>query len=73
MFCNHKSFLFSIVAKAALRSSDVTLEIGPGTGNLTIKLLERSKKVIAVEFDRRMVRELSKRVEGRSVSGQILL
>jgi 18S rRNA (adenine1779-N6/adenine1780-N6)-dimethyltransferase len=31
---------------------------------LTVKLLERGKKVIAVEFDRRMVREVLKRVEG---------
>ncbi|KAM3577559.1 hypothetical protein VYU27_000438 [Nannochloropsis oceanica] len=40
------------------------MEVGPGTGNLTVKLLERAKKVIAVEFDTRMVREVLKRVEG---------
>jgi Ribosomal RNA adenine dimethylase len=33
----------------------VVLEIGPGTGNLTMKLLEVAKKVVAVELDRRMV------------------
>jgi len=47
-----------------LRPTDITLEIGPGTGNLTVRLLEQSKRVIAVEFDRRMVREVLKRVEG---------
>jgi len=31
-----------------------------------VKLLERSKKVVAIEFDRRMVREVLKRVEGTS-------
>jgi len=52
-----------IVDKAELRSSDVVLEIGPGTGNLTTKLLETAKKVIAVEVDPRMAAELHKRVQ----------
>lgn len=45
----------SIVDKAAVKSTDVVLEIGPGTGNLTMKLLERARRVIAVEVDPRMV------------------
>jgi methylase of polypeptide subunit release factors len=45
----------SIVEKSGLKSTDVVLEIGPGTGNLTMKLLERAKKVVAVELDPRMV------------------
>lgn len=53
--------------RAAIKPSDITLEIGPGTGNLTVKLLERSRKVVAIEFDRRMVREVLKRVEGTYV------
>eukprot|EP00002_Diphylleia_rotans_P022473 TRINITY_DN4400_c0_g1_i1.p1 TRINITY_DN4400_c0_g1~~TRINITY_DN4400_c0_g1_i1.p1 ORF type:complete len:303 (-),score=50.22 TRINITY_DN4400_c0_g1_i1:179-1087(-) len=52
----------SIVEKANLRSTDIVLEVGPGTGNLTMKLLENCKKVIAVERDPRMVVELQKRV-----------
>jgi len=40
------------------------LEVGPGTGNLTVKLLDAGKKVVAVEFDPRMVAELQKRVQG---------
>jgi 18S rRNA (adenine1779-N6/adenine1780-N6)-dimethyltransferase len=40
------------------------LEIGPGTGNVTVQLLEQSKKTIAIEYDSRMVREVIKRVEG---------
>ena len=43
----------SMVEKAALRPTDTVLEIGPGTGNMTAKLLERCKKVIAVEIDGR--------------------
>ncbi|KAI5078642.1 hypothetical protein GOP47_0006313 [Adiantum capillus-veneris] len=54
----------SIVQKAGLKSTDVVLEIGPGTGNLTLKLLEVAKRVIAVELDPRMVLELQRRVQG---------
>jgi len=54
----------SLVEKAGLRSTDTVLEIGPGTGNLTVKLLEQVKQVIACEVDPRMVAELQKRVQG---------
>ena len=52
----------SIVDKAAIRSTDTVLEVGPGTGNLTLAMLPRAKKVICVEIDPRMVAELTKRV-----------
>lgn len=63
-FLKNPAVVDAIVAKAQLRSTDVTMEVGPGTGNLTVRLLEQSKRVVAVEFDRRMVREVLKRVEG---------
>eukprot|EP00252_Welwitschia_mirabilis_P018117 TRINITY_DN4030_c0_g1_i1.p1 TRINITY_DN4030_c0_g1~~TRINITY_DN4030_c0_g1_i1.p1 ORF type:complete len:344 (+),score=45.56 TRINITY_DN4030_c0_g1_i1:169-1200(+) len=56
----------TIVEKAGIKSTDVVLEIGPGTGNLTMKLLDIAKKVIAVELDPRMVLELQRRVQGTS-------
>lgn len=31
--------------KAALQPTDTVIEIGPGTGNMTVKLLEKAKKV----------------------------
>jgi len=31
--------------QAAIRATDVVLEVGPGTGNMTIKLLEKAKRV----------------------------
>lgn len=40
-----------MVEKSALLATDTVLEIGPGTGNLTIKLLERVKTVITCEID----------------------
>lgn len=54
----------SIIQKSGAKTTDVALEIGPGTGNLTMKLLETCKKVIAIEFDQRMVLELQRRVQG---------
>ncbi|KAI9762532.1 MAG: Dimethyladenosine transferase [Chaenotheca gracillima] len=55
----------SIVDKADLKQSDVVLEVGPGTGNLTVKILEKAKRVIAVEMDPRMAAEVTKRVQGK--------
>ena len=43
----------SIIEKGGVKSTDVVLEIGPGTGNLTMRLLETANKVIAIEFDPR--------------------
>ena len=54
----------AIVDRAGVKPTDVVLEIGPGTGNLTLQLLARAKKVVAVEVDPRMVLELKRRVAG---------
>ena len=62
----------AIVDKAGVKSTDVVLEIGPGTGNLTTKLLDTCKKVVAVEFDPRMVLELRRRVQGDPVQNSKL-
>jgi len=61
----------SIVTKAGVKATDVVLEIGPGTGNLTVKLLEVCKKVIAVEVDPRMVIELQRRVQGKPYAANL--
>ncbi|KAG8598782.1 hypothetical protein GDO81_002738 [Engystomops pustulosus] len=53
----------SIIDKAAIRPTDIVLEVGPGTGNMTVKLLEKAKRVVACEIDTRLVAELHKRVQ----------
>ena len=53
--------MHKIVEKSAIKPTDVVLEIGPGTGNLTHLLLEKAKRVICFEIDPRMVSELTKR------------
>ncbi|GCB59774.1 dimethyladenosine transferase [Scyliorhinus torazame] len=61
----------SIIDKAAIRPTDVILEVGPGTGNMTVKLLEKAKKVIACELDTRLVAELQKRVQGTPMASKL--
>ncbi|KAI3496845.1 hypothetical protein L1887_39223 [Cichorium endivia] len=48
----------TIKEKAGINSKDVILEIGPGAINLTKKLLEAGKSVVAVELDPRMILDL---------------
>ena len=55
----------SLIEKADVKPSDVVLEVGPGTGNLTVKILEVARKVVAVEADPRMAAEVTKRVQGK--------
>ncbi|XP_056696982.1 ribosomal RNA small subunit methyltransferase, mitochondrial isoform X2 [Spinacia oleracea] len=54
--------LDSIVKKSNIKATDTVLEIGPGTGNLTLKLLEAASKVVAIEIDSRMADALQTRV-----------
>jgi 18S rRNA (adenine1779-N6/adenine1780-N6)-dimethyltransferase len=55
------------VHQANLRPTDKVLEVGPGTGNLTVRILEKAKHCTAVEMDPRMAAELTKRVQGKYV------
>jgi len=53
-----------IVAACDLKPSDLVFEVGPGTGNLTMRLLETAKKVVAFEIDNRMAAEVKRRAQG---------
>ena len=46
---------------ADIKKDDLIIEIGPGLGTLTAKLLENAKKVIAIELDQRMLKILEDR------------
>lgn len=60
----------AIVEKSNINNTDVVLEIGPGAGALTAKLLEKAKKVICVELDSRWVAELYKRFSAPEYSNK---
>lgn len=57
--------------EANLRPTDKVLEVGPGTGNLTVRILEKAKQVTAIEMDPRMAAELTKRVQGKCVIARV--
>jgi 16S rRNA (adenine1518-N6/adenine1519-N6)-dimethyltransferase len=54
--------LAKIVAAAELQASDRVLEIGPGTGILTRRLLDAAGAVVAVEIDRDRCAALAKQL-----------
>lgn len=49
------------IESASITKEDLMIEIGPGLGTLTKKLLEKAKKVIAIELDNRMIDILKER------------
>lgn len=60
--------LEAMVASVAVGSEDVVLEIGPGPGTLTQKLVERAKHVTAVEFDDVLAKDLPMRVPAENLT-----
>ncbi len=54
-----------IVDAAGIAKDDAVLEIGPGRGILTELLAERAGRLVAVELDRHLARELALRYHGR--------
>jgi len=45
----------AIIAAARIRSDDVVLEIGPGLGVLTQKMIKKTNKLIVVEQDKKLI------------------
>lgn len=50
-----------------LGADDIVLEIGPGPGALTKRLVGKAKRVIAVEFDHQLAQQLSSRVPAENL------
>ncbi|KAH9623024.1 hypothetical protein KSS87_021169, partial [Heliosperma pusillum] len=65
--------LDAIVKKSNIKAADTVLEVGPGTGNLTLRLLEAAQKVVAVEIDWRMADALVKRVADCGLEDRLTL
>lgn len=66
-----QSFLVSariadaLVAGLDIEPGDTVLEIGPGKGVLTRRLVEQAQRVVAVEIDRRLVQRLKEELGAR--------
>ena len=50
-----------ITDSAEIQKSDLVIEIGPGLGTLTSKLIDKAEKVICIELDSKMVKILTNR------------
>lgn len=72
-FLMHARTAARIADAAHLTSTDTALEIGPGTGMLTKELLARAGKVIAVEADDALVRELREKFQKEIGEGKLEL
>ena len=60
--------LADIAEAAELTCDDVVLEIGPGLGTLTSRLLARANSVTAVEFDTDLARKLPGQFPGKKLT-----
>lgn len=60
-FLVNPSALSGIVEAGELSPEDTVVEIGPGTGNLTEKIIEKTKNIIVIEKDARLIEFLQKK------------
>lgn len=60
-FLRDNDVLEKIIASADLTTDDLVIEIGPGEGVLTEKLLKKAKKVIAIEIDNELAEKLQEK------------
>ena len=75
-FLSDERILTSIVDALAPTADDTVVEVGPGRGSLTDILAGRSGRVVGIEIDRALAKQLGERYEGRPnvliVQGDVL-
>lgn len=62
-FLIDENVIDTIVDTSNIGKDDLVIEIGPGLGTLTNKLLQKAGKVIVIELDERMIRILKERFD----------
>lgn len=62
-FLRDPHYLKRIADAAEVGSNDLVLEIGPGMGHLTRLLVQRARRVLAIEVDERLIPHLHKEFE----------
>lgn len=66
-FLINAGVLDKIIKAAEIKIGDLIIEVGPGTGNLTKKLLSTGVRVIAIEKDHRLIADLEKEFNNTNV------
>ena len=64
-FLHDRNMVIAIAQSPGLTRADWVLEIGPGTGDLTVELLEHAGRMTAIELDRDLVERLKVRFAAR--------
>jgi 16S rRNA (adenine1518-N6/adenine1519-N6)-dimethyltransferase len=72
-FLKSKTALLAMIKAGEINSEDLVLEIGPGKGVLTEKILETDAKVMAVEKDDRLIGLLKEKFAKENENGQFTL
>lgn len=72
-FLKSERALNSIIEAGNIEETDTVLEIGPGKGALTERLLEKAQKVIAVEKDDVLFEELKNKYQNEKLSDKLVL
>ena len=72
-FLKSKTALLAMIKAGDITNKDTVLEIGPGKGVLTEKLLETGAKVIAVEKDDRLIEVLNEKFASETQKDQFTL
>jgi 16S rRNA (adenine1518-N6/adenine1519-N6)-dimethyltransferase len=60
-FLHDRNIIGKIISSFDPKQAETVVEIGPGTGALTSMLVERAARVIAIEFDRKLIEPLRER------------
>src|SRR3990167_9544721 len=72
-FLKSEAALRKIIEAGEIKLDDIILEIGPGKGALTAKLLEKAKIVIAVEKDDALFEFLKNKFAEKIREGKLIL
>jgi 23S rRNA (adenine-N6)-dimethyltransferase len=63
-FLRSSKLVHSLLDTSSIESCDIVYEIGPGRGIITVELAQIARKVIAIEKDPNLARQLCKRFQG---------
>lgn len=70
-FLHSPNVIEKIITAAEFTGKETVLEIGPGKGVLTERLLEHAQRVVAIEKDRRLIPELSEKFKASIAEGKL--